>query len=30
MDLRRSYRITLLRKRERVDTLVLPIDASDS
>jgi S1-C subfamily serine protease len=30
IDLRRSYRITLLRKRERVDTLVLPIDASDS
>ncbi len=30
LDLRRSYRLTFLRKRERLTTLVLPIDASDT
>ena len=30
LDLRRSYRLTVLRKRERITTLVLPIDASDT
>ena len=30
LDLRRSYRLTLVRKRERVTTIVLPIDASDT
>jgi S1-C subfamily serine protease len=30
LDLRRSYRLTVLRKRERLDTFILPIDASDT
>lgn len=30
LDLRRSYRLTVVRKRERITTLVLPIDASDT
>lgn len=30
LDLRRSYQLTVLRKSERVTTLVLPIDASET
>lgn len=30
LDLGRSYRLTVLRKRERISTLILPIDASDT
>lgn len=30
LDLRRSYRLTVIRKRERITTLILPIDASDT
>jgi S1-C subfamily serine protease len=30
LDLRRSYQLTVLRKRERITTLVLPIDASET
>lgn len=30
LDLRRSYRLTIVRKRERISKLVLPIDASDT
>lgn len=28
IDLRRSYRLSVLRKRERITTIVLPIDSS--
>jgi S1-C subfamily serine protease len=30
LDLRRSYQITVLRKRERITTIILPIDASET
>jgi S1-C subfamily serine protease len=30
LDLRRSYQLTVVRKRERITTLVLPIDASET
>lgn len=30
LDLRRSYQLTVLRKREHITTLVLPIDASET
>lgn len=30
LDLRRSYRLTVVRKRERINTIILPIDASDT
>src|SRR5579872_6852850 len=30
LDLRRSYRLTIVRKRERITTIILPIDASET
>jgi S1-C subfamily serine protease len=30
LDLRRSYQLTVVRKRERINTIILPIDASDT